>query len=707
MMPVKTLEHIACLAAAALRVSVAEVEGVLCTLDPGALFDAMVERKLYRDTFEGAAVGIIHTSPTGEWLHCNRAVGEMLGYRPEELTGKSYLDVTHPEDLESSAAVFAQLLDGKIKLNRREKRILKKDGDYLWVSLSVATRRDPGGSTDLLIAVMEDISARKEAEFALIRARDSLTSEVQSQTRHLQATNEDLQRQVRQARQSEEEQRKATHRLHCIANAIPATICYYDHEMRCEFANEAFKTWFGTAGASPVGMTMPELQGAAMFRMNEPHVRDALAGRPQHFERRLHRVDGTPAVVDVQYRPDIDQDGRVRGFFVLVSDITVIEAAREAALKLAAAKTDFLANMSHEIRTPLNGVLGMTQLLLDGPMSFEQREIATTALNCGEHLLAIVNDVLDFSKIEAGSLALESIPFDLQDLVTQIGAAMAPAARQKGIDCMMVAQLRAPRRRGDPTRIRQILLNLLGNAVKFTSEGSVRLDVHSRDTDDAVRFEVTDTGIGMITAQLPLVFERFTQADSSTSRRFGGSGLGLAICRRLVELMGGTLQASSELGRGSRFWFTVDLAISPPSERDAVCDQSDPTGTGDLAGLRVLVAEDNPVNQLLVERMLRRLGCQITLVPHGGRAIETWQSQTFDVILMDCQMPEMDGFEATRRIRSASRGDASIPIIALTAGALASDRAQALLAGMSDFLTKPVTAKTLETALRRLTRAAS
>ncbi len=707
MMPVKTLEHIACLAAAALRVSVAEVEGVLCTLDPGALFDAMVERKLYRDTFEGAAVGIIHTSPTGEWLHCNRAVGEMLGYTPEELTGKSYLDVTHPEDLESSAAVFAQLLDGKIKLNRREKRILKKDGDYLWVSLSVATRRDPGGSTDLLIAVMEDISARKEAEFALIRARDSLTSEVQSQTRHLQATNEDLQRQVRQARQSEEEQRKATHRLHCIANAIPATICYYDHEMRCEFANEAFKTWFGTAGASPVGMTMPELQGAAMFRMNEPHVRDALAGRPQHFERRLHRVDGTPAVVDVQYRPDIDQDGRVRGFFVLVSDITVIEAAREAALKLAAAKTDFLANMSHEIRTPLNGVLGMTQLLLDGPMSFEQREIATTALNCGEHLLAIVNDVLDFSKIEAGSLALESIPFDLQDLVTQIGAAMAPAARQKGIDCMMVAQLRAPRRRGDPTRIRQILLNLLGNAVKFTSEGSVRLDVHSRDTDDAVRFEVTDTGIGMSTAQLPLVFERFTQADSSTSRRFGGSGLGLAICRRLVELMGGTLQASSELGRGSRFWFTVDLAISPPSERDAVCDQSDPTGTGDLAGLRVLVAEDNPVNQLLVERMLRRLGCQITLVPHGGRAIETWQSQTFDVILMDCQMPEMDGFEATRRIRSASRGDASIPIIALTAGALASDRAQALLAGMSDFLTKPVTAKTLETALRRLTRAAS
>jgi PAS domain S-box-containing protein len=706
-MPVKTLEHIACLAAAALRVSVAEVEGVLCTLDPGALFDAMVERKLYRDTFEGAAVGIIHTSPTGEWLHCNRAVGEMLGYTPEELTGKSYLDVTHPEDLESSAAVFAQLLDGKIKLNRREKRILKKDGDYLWVSLSVATRRDPGGSTDLLIAVMEDISARKEAEFALIRARDSLTSEVQSQTRHLQATNEDLQRQVRQARQSEEEQRKATHRLHCIANAIPATICYYDHEMRCEFANEAFKTWFGTAGASPVGMTMPELQGAAMFRMNEPHVRDALAGRPQHFERRLHRVDGTPAVVDVQYRPDIDQDGRVRGFFVLVSDITVIEAAREAALKLAAAKTDFLANMSHEIRTPLNGVLGMTQLLLDGPMSFEQREIATTALNCGEHLLAIVNDVLDFSKIEAGSLALESIPFDLQDLVTQIGAAMAPAARQKGIDCMMVAQLRAPRRRGDPTRIRQILLNLLGNAVKFTSEGSVRLDVHSRDTDDAVRFEVTDTGIGMSTAQLPLVFERFTQADSSTSRRFGGSGLGLAICRRLVELMGGTLQASSELGRGSRFWFTVDLAISPPSERDAVCDQSDPTGTGDLAGLRVLVAEDNPVNQLLVERMLRRLGCQITLVPHGGRAIETWQSQTFDVILMDCQMPEMDGFEATRRIRSASRGDASIPIIALTAGALASDRAQALLAGMSDFLTKPVTAKTLETALRRLTRAAS
>jgi signal transduction histidine kinase len=346
----------------------------------------------------------------------------------------------------------------------------------------------------------------------------------------------------------------ARHRLLNIANSVSATICYWSHDLRCEFANEAARTWFVGSPLQPVGKTMQELQGPKLFGANEPHIRLALAGQAQHFERSLQKADGTPAIVDVHYRPDIDERGEVRGFYVLVTDITAIHAAREAAIKLAAAKSDFLANMSHEIRTPLNGVLGMTQLLLDTPLSDDQRQIATTALNSGEHLLAIVNDILDFSKIDSGRLVIEAIAFDLHELVQQTIALVRPLADEKGLALHIDMRLATARRRGDPTRIRQVLLNLLSNAVKFTAVGNVSLRVAAQ-ADDSILFDIVDTGIGMSAQQLPRVFERFSQADDSTSRRYGGSGLGLTICRRLVDLMGGDLQVTSQVNVGSRLWF--------------------------------------------------------------------------------------------------------------------------------------------------------
>jgi PAS domain S-box-containing protein len=496
----------------------------------------------------------------------------------------------------------------------------------------------------------------------------------------------------------------AQERLRHMLNTVSATICYWSRDLRCVFANESARNYFVGAPTAPVGKTMPELQGPVLFAANEPHIRKALAGEAQHFERSLTKADGSRAVVDVHYRPDIGEDGTVHGFYVVVNDITDIHAAREAALKLAAAKSDFLANMSHEVRTPLTGILGMTQWLLDTPLSGEQHEIATSLANSGEHLLAVVNDILDYSKIDSGQLSLESVAFDLEELVTQATVLIRPVAEEKGLSLVVDVSLEAQRRRGDPTRVRQILINLLNNAVKFTTTGRVSVHAFEAGSGD-VLISVEDTGVGIPQEQLRHIFERFSQADESTTRRYGGSGLGLAICRRLVDLMGGEIQVTSTAGIGSRFSCRVPLPIALVSAESSASPEAPPPT--DLTGLRVLVAEDTAVNQLLLRRMLTRLGCAVTIVSNGRSAVEAWISGTFDVVLMDCQMPEMDGMDATRRIRSEGRSGADVPIIALTAGVLHSDRERAMQAGMTDFLTKPLKPVHLEEALARAVRRTS
>jgi two-component system, sensor histidine kinase and response regulator len=668
-----------------------------------ALSAALDRERVYRDTFDEAAAGIMHTATDGRWLRVNRRACEMLGYSEAEFLGVSFLELTHPDDAEFSLQLFGRMLAGEVERQQVEKRFRCKNGNHLWVSLSVALKRTAAGAPAYFIAIIDDISGKKQAESDLIMARDRLEAEVREQTQHLEERNTALEAQIAQVQAAEREQRMAKQRLQCIANSVPATICFWNRELRCEFANEAMYTLYGVPRGQIVGMSMQALQGEAFFRLNESPARAALAGEPQHFERRMVKTDGCPAIVDVQYLPERDELGDVRGFYVFVNDITVIQVAREAAIKLAVAKSEFLANMSHEIRTPLNGILGMTQLLLDGCLSVEQRELATLSLHSGEHLLALVNDVLDFSKIDSDSLTLETVAFDLPELVAQTMGVVAPAAHNKALVVHVEVTLDGGCRLGDPTRLRQVLLNLLGNAVKFTTAGSVTLHVADRGAGE-VLFSITDTGIGMTVDELPRVFERFTQAESSTSRRFGGSGLGLAISRRLVQLMGGELQASSEAGSGSRFWFQVSLPTVAPAQEPAIAPLCQPTDLRDLHGLRVLVAEDHPVNQLLVKKMLARWGCETTIVANGAAAVEAWKSLGFDVVLMDCQMPEMDGIEATRHIRCAGPAGAVVPIIALTAGALDSDRAQAMQAGMSDFLTKPLLAATLQEALSRARR---
>lgn len=629
----------------------------------------------FRASFADAAVGMALVSGDHSITEANQAYCSMLGYSKEELVGVLFKDITHPDDVAISLDHHQKLIAGEIDNYHFEKRYLHKQGHEIWALLSVSLVRDKDNIPVYSLAQIQDISERKKAEAALIKS--------ESKYRGLMET-------------------------------APDGMVTVDSKGEIEIINQQLQNLTGYKSdeliGKPVGILIPERFDTHEQKMGDYFSNPRARMMGEGLELFVRRKDGSEFSAEISLGPLETADGLT--VLATIRDITerkqaeVVMKAKNKAEAATEAKNSFLANMSHEVRTPMNAVLGMSQILMDSKLSKEQHDYAKAIHTSGNALLDIINDILDFSKIEAGKLDIEPVPVDLTMVVSGVVELLRIKCEEKDVQLNMQYATDTPQFLiVDPGRLRQILLNFVDNAVKFTEQGHVLLEIdclQQNEEQAELRFTVTDTGIGIAEDAKASLFDSFSQADPSTTRKYGGTGLGLAISKKLVEQMGGKLSFESTLGEGSRFWFTLNLLraaesdIEPPSSADFESQQALEIRGGDNI-LRVLLVEDDLFNQKVGRVFLEKSGCQVDVVANGQEAVQMQGQFPYDIVFMDCQMPVMDGFQATAAIRESERdSDRHQLIIAMTANAIKGDYEMCLEKGMDDYLSKPVSIDRLQ-----------
>ncbi|QEL65209.1 putative hybrid sensor and regulator protein [Oryzomicrobium terrae] len=638
--------------------------------------------------------GVVATDALGRVTFVNAEAERLLGYSRAELEGQYLHDRVHPCTLSGQPVARDECPMHAPAVLRHAFRtdydaFTRKDGSLLPVSV-VQVPLLEGQRLTGTVAAFQDITERKRDEEYLLATTSRLTALIES----LQAgiLVEDENRQV------------------LLVNQTMPAVLGLDSTLAESYIGQDCRTVL--ASHLPLMSNGEEMQAWVEARVVE---RQHAEGKEMLLkDGRVLELDYVP----IYLFPDAPDPDGYRGHLWLFRDITErkqaeheLEQARQAAEAANRAKSVFLASMSHEIRTPMNGILGMTDLTLETNLDPVQRDYLETVKSSAESLLVIINDILDFSKIEAGRMDLEAIPFAPRALVRDVIKPLALRARQKGLTLESVVTEDVPERLvGDPVRLKQVLINLIGNALKFTEQGGVTVTLARGDEPGHLRVSVSDTGVGIAPEQQQVIFDAFSQADSSIARRFGGTGLGLAISNRLVTMMGGHIGVESRPGHGATFFFDARLGTLALPEEAPVAEAAEPAGGQGratlLQPLSLLLAEDHPVNRKLALALLNGRGHRVTVAENGRQALERWVAapEDFDAVLMDVHMPEMDGLTATREIRAAeaARGDGrTIPIIAMTASVLEGDREACLAAGMNGYVAKPVVAEHLFAELAR------